>query len=86
LTAIASIRVNHPQLPEIKADDLTSVSKLAYIKAWLERGKIPHDDQKEILNGIKEQVFSDLKPTHIEDKYFLLMEQLAIKVEESASI
>jgi hypothetical protein len=83
LPAIASVRVSHPQLPDIKADELNSVSKLAHIKVWLERGKIPHDAQKDILNGIKENVFNDLKPSHIEDKYFMLMEQLAIKVENN---
>lgn len=39
--------------------------------------EIDGNKQKEILNSIKEYIFSELKPSHIDDNYFNLLERIA---------
>ena len=56
--------------------------KLGKLKAWLDLGSIPAAEAKDILKDCKEELFKDLKPSHIEDKYLVLLEKICDKLDE----
>jgi hypothetical protein len=72
----------HPSLSELSPDALrTAEPKINTIKTWLHRGGIGVDDVKPILETLKEQLFLELKPSHIEDKYYDLLVQISSKLK-----
>ena len=71
---LKKITSEYPLLDALIFDALTTAApKLSTIKAWLVRGKIGGDEIKRLLESIKETLFSDLKPSQIEDEYYDLL-------------
>lgn len=71
------IKKDNPSLSELNEANFQDSQGVMYIlKKWV---KIPYFDeakQKEIVESIKESVFSELKPSQIEDNYYNLLEKL----------
>jgi len=75
------ISAEHPTLGELATEALSAAEpKLNTIKTWLVRGGIGTDEIKRILESVKEQLFSELKPSHIEEKYYDLLVQVSSKL------
>ncbi|HCZ11941.1 MAG TPA: hypothetical protein DHV16_06750, partial [Nitrospiraceae bacterium] len=62
-------------LSEIQLQD--SGGKIYVIDNWLKKGSIAEQEKKVVLNAIKEEVFNNLKSSHIEEEYFELLKKLA---------
>ena len=78
---LESIRSEHPGLDELELSQLRGTEpKVVVIRRWLQRGGLESDDVRSALESLKERLFNALKPSHIEDKYFKALEELATKL------
>lgn len=76
------IRSENPSLTEPPLEELIGPdSKLMVIRRWIIRGGIPSDNSKTILEGLKTKLFESLKPSHIDDKYYSLLQVLQEKLQ-----
>ena len=69
---------DYTHLCDLNNTELSDDRGVIYVlkrKIW--RCEIDDNKQKEILNSIKEYIFSELKPSHIDDNYFNLLERIA---------
>jgi len=55
--------------------------KLATVKGWLQRGGVSGQELKLLVDMIKEQLFSNLKPSQVEPKYYEFLSELAKKLK-----
>lgn len=77
---IKRLRAEDASLPEFKFEDLQVKSgRLAIIQKWLEGAGMENRKVKTILNSVKEEIFTNLKPSQIEPSYYALLEQLVTK-------
>jgi energy-coupling factor transporter ATP-binding protein EcfA2 len=84
--ALDAIRANIPTLPELPVSDLAgSEPKLLVVRRWLEAQGIGSNDAKRLIESLKERVFTNLKPSHIEDKYFLFLSGLKTRLGKNSS-
>jgi predicted ATP-dependent endonuclease of OLD family len=71
------IKRENPSLPKLtEADFQDSQGVMHILKKWVEIPSFDDAKQKEIIKSIKETVFSELKPSQIEDNYYKLLERL----------
>lgn len=71
------IRNKYPSLEVISNSDLSHKNgKISVMMSWLRKGKIDSNEQKIIIDSIKESVFEDLKPSHIEPVYYKYLEKV----------
>lgn len=68
---------------ELQITDFNSTDgKLKVIDSWLSRNDINDTDKKDILKNLKEKISKNLTQPQIEEKYYKMLEQLKIKIEE----
>lgn len=82
LPLIEKIRSKHSHLPELNVRDFQASPRLHVIKNWLTRGRVAQEECKLILEQLKEEVFAGVKISNIEDKYFEMLEQLVLKMDQ----
>jgi len=71
------IKRENPSLSDLTEADFQDSRGVMYIlKKWVKIPSFDKDKQKEITDSIKETVFSELKPSQIEDNYYNLLEKL----------
>jgi predicted nuclease with TOPRIM domain len=71
------IKRENPALSELTEADFQDSRGVMYIlKKWVEIPSFDKDKQKQITDSIKETVFSELKPSQIEDNYYNLLEKI----------
>lgn len=71
------IKRENPLLSELNETDFQDSQGVMYVlKKWVKIPSFDKDKQKEITDSIKETVFSELKPSQIEDNYYNLLEKL----------
>jgi hypothetical protein len=76
--AMRRIEYERGGLPEIPMVELEADrGRVEAIQRWLQRGGVDKNSIKTLMNEIKESVFTDLKPTQIEDSYYALLTELA---------
>ncbi len=74
---IATLRKRYSSLPELSDADLSDArGKIYTLQNWFKKGGFNKEDQKEIIDSIKESIFTDLKPAHIEPIYYELLSKL----------
>lgn len=74
-------RSENPSLPELLREDLEkSKGRLIIIQSWLEGNGIDKATTKIMLNNLKDELISNLKSSHLEPKYFDLLDGLAKKL------
>jgi len=79
---ILAVRSENPVLPELGPDELANGGhKLQVIRKWLQHGALHPDEQKGLLQTLKERLFDDLKPSQIDERYYKLLAALAAKVQ-----
>jgi len=86
---IQKIRKDYPALGEITDDELLrEEGKISILKKWLQKEKIPNNEWGKILNQIKEEIFSQLQASDIQEKYYEFLNNLAdfINNKKSSSI
>jgi hypothetical protein len=77
---LEAISSDHPSLAALSPESLdASEPKLEVIRRWLREGGITGNGAKDIIEGLKEQLFSALKPSQIDEKYYDFLEALASK-------
>ena len=76
---LQEIMNEHDLIKNIEEDALNNAnSKITVLTKWLNTNNIrTNEEQKKILNSIKEKVFSNLKIEDIEDDYYNFVEALA---------
>lgn len=75
--SISNSRKKYPDLPELSDAELSHPKgKIYALQNWLRRGGISQEGHKEIIDTIKENVFSDLKQVQIENSYYKMLEAL----------
>lgn len=80
---LEQIRSENPDLQEFPLDELGHPeSKLGTIRKWLIHGGVSSENAKVILEGLKEKLFTSLKPSSIEDKYYSLLETLQQQMDK----
>jgi len=68
---------DYTHLCDLNIAELSDDRGVIYVlKRKIRTCEIDGNKQKEILNSIKEYIFSELKPSHIDDNYFNLLEQI----------
>lgn len=79
-----AMRSENPALPEIKADDFVAgEGRLRIIAKLLGAAGITGDQSKAVIESLKERVFSSLKASNIEDRYFDLLVAVVQKVPKA---
>jgi predicted ATP-dependent endonuclease of OLD family len=74
---IDTIRKNYPSLEAISDFDLSNKNgKIYALQNWLRKGQIDNNEQKIIIDSIKENIFENLKPSHIEPVYYKYLKKL----------
>ncbi len=69
---------DYTHLCDLNNTELSDDRGVIYVlKQKIRTCEIDGNKQKEILNSIKEYIFSELKPSHIDDNYFNLLERIA---------
>lgn len=69
---------DYTHLCDLNNTELSDDRGVIYVlKRKIRTCEIDDNKQKEILNSIKEYIFSELKPSHIDDNYFNLLERIA---------
>jgi predicted ATP-dependent endonuclease of OLD family len=77
LAAIEKLRKENTTLIELKETELNNKKgKIDVLTTWLEKSNINKNDTKSMLEKIKDKVFSNLKPDHIEAKYYRIIEKI----------
>lgn len=72
----------HAGLGELPIDALAGNDpKMNVLRGWLHRGGLTGDDFKRSLDAVKEQLFAELKPSQIEDKYYDFLSKLHAKLK-----
>lgn len=75
---LEQFRQQDARLSGLPAPDLRhSRGKLYAISRWLTRGGFQNDEIKEVLNRVKNSVFSKLTSTHIDPPYFEFLAALS---------
>jgi len=68
---------DYTHLCDLNIAELSDDRGVIYVlKRKIRTCEIDGNKQKEILNSIKEYIFSELKPSHVDDNYFNLLEQI----------
>lgn len=82
---INNIISEYSSLSKVKdADLLHSRGKIYALKSWMNRAKLKEEEKKDCLEKIKEMVFSNLKPSNIEEKYYKFLKQLAKQIQKQS--
>jgi predicted ATP-dependent endonuclease of OLD family len=85
--SIASLRREYFYLPELTGQKLnSSKGRIHAIRSWLIQGGIEQDKLREILNSIKDDIFDNLKSSHIEQKYYDFLSKLADYISKMKSV
>jgi hypothetical protein len=72
----------HPELTDFaESDSDFDKGNLQAVKAWLNRNKIEPTAMKVMLDALKDQLFSNLKSSHIEDTYYDVLDALRTRLE-----
>lgn len=75
---IKALRSKYPDLSDLPDTQLQkSNGRIKIIENWMTEGKISNEEKKNALNGIKEEVFKNLKTSDIEMEYFELLTKFA---------
>ncbi len=80
----------HPHLEAIKSEktqlgefDITLLSsshpKIEVIRRWLTDGGLGTEEVRTLLESLKERIFNELEGSHIEEKYYSMLANLAAK-------
>jgi hypothetical protein len=78
---IERLRSENPSLPELTNQDLDQTGRLSVVHKWLTENGIDEESAKPMLNGLKQDIFSNLKPSYVEPKYFELLEALGERLK-----
>jgi hypothetical protein len=79
---LSQIVSENPNLGELPIKDLEGKkAKIEVLTSWLQKSGIVGDNQKQLLDRIKSQIFENLKPSQIEAKYFDALQVLAQKLD-----
>ncbi len=77
-SAIQKIKNENSSLPDFPIEDLKNpFGRLFVIQKWLESNHISKENTKTILDELKTSLISNLKPSHLEPKYFDLLDEIA---------
>jgi hypothetical protein len=83
---LKEIESETPGLPPPPFERLTGEEpKLEIVRVWLEKGGIKGDGLKETMERVKRKLFEDLRPLHIEDCYFDVLQALTQHVNRLPS-
>jgi hypothetical protein len=75
---LEEIRTRHAGLIEFAIDEIGKRSAtIELISRWLSAGNLSKDEIRSELEFVKEEVFSRLKPSQVQDRYFDFCEKLA---------
>lgn len=78
IRAWKNIKQDYTHLGDLNNTELGDDRGVIYVlKQKIRTCEIDGNKQKEILDSIKEYIFSELKPSHIDDNYFNLLERIA---------
>jgi len=78
VTILSDLQSKFPNLQPLIESDLEIPSgKIEALKKWLSLAGIKSDEQKKILDEIKESIFSKLKPSDIKLSYYELLKNLS---------
>ena len=76
-----NVNRTNTSLRDLTLDDFRNNSGVIYvIKNWLNIPSFDESKQKEIIEMIKDEIFNELKQSHIEDNYYNLLEKLSEQV------
>jgi ribosomal protein L7/L12 len=77
------LEVTRSEKPQLGDFDITLLSssqgKIEVIRRWLTDGGLGVEEVRTLLESLKERVFNDLKGSHIEEKYYSMLSNLAAK-------
>ncbi|MCJ7546954.1 MAG: AAA family ATPase [Deltaproteobacteria bacterium] len=80
--SLAKVREENPTLAEFDLNSLNdSRGRIASIQAWMSVGKIDQGNIKRAIEGIKESVIENLKPSQILETYYQSLQFLSDLVE-----
>lgn len=74
---LTAVKKDYPMLGEIPQETDFSTSALTAIGRWLSKGKVSQDEQKRVIDHIKNGVFTSLKATSIRDAYWIYLQKIA---------
>lgn len=80
---LAEARIDNPVLPEFQMEALKdSRGKLATIGAWMASASMDSGQIKRALDKVKEYVTQSLKPNHIKDQYWEILNLMAVRIQK----
>lgn len=75
-TIISKIKKEY-NLPNLSQEELSEPKgKIYSLKKWIEKGGLQIEEREKIIDIIKEHIFDDLKPSHIEPNYYKFLGNL----------
>jgi hypothetical protein len=78
---LKDLSTEYPALGPLPYEELARGDpKLGVIRSWLTRGGITSDAVKPMIERVKERLFTNLKPSHIDERYHLVLEAIAKSV------
>lgn len=77
LSAWRKVRNIRPALPELAVKDISGVKGRVHAVSSLLRKNGFQAEAKKIVDEFKEELFNDLKPSHIDSSYYELLVQLS---------
>ena len=74
----------YPELTNIDAPEFScSGERLLVIDEWLKESGLDTSKRKEIKDEIKKKIFGELKPSHIDESYYKLLNSLALMFNQT---
>lgn len=79
--AVDKIQKSESITNPLELTTLTSTEgKLSIVEKWLSQNGKTATEKKTLLNGLKEDIFNNLSQNNIEEKYYLLLEEVQKKI------